>query len=167
MKRIYAVLLSVLTLCLFATAQAPNPILKIDGKIAAPITITAEDWAKLPRTTVTAHRGHSKETFQFEGVLLKTLLAKAGVLNPEKELKGKSLLQYVVIKASDGYQAIFTLAELDEGTGATNGVLLADKVDGKPLEAREAPLQLIVPTDKRPARAARMVTGITIGTIAD
>jgi len=167
MKRICAVLLSVLLFSFLAVAQAPKPLLKIDGKINAPITITAEDWAKLPRATVAAHRGHSKETFQFEGVLLKTLLVKAGVLDPEKELKGKSLLQYVVIKANDGYQAVFTLAELDEGTGATNGVLLADKADGKPLEAREAPLQLIVPTDKRPARAARMVTGITIGTIAE
>ncbi len=165
MRRIYTALLSVLLFSLFAVAQAPQPILKIDGKIAAPLTITADEWAKLPRTTVTAHRGHSKEAFQFEGVLLKTLLVKAGVLDPQKELKGKALLQYVVVNASDGYRTLFTLAELDEGTGATNGVLLADRVDGKPLEAREAPLQLIVPYDKRPARAARMVTSITIGTV--
>jgi DMSO/TMAO reductase YedYZ molybdopterin-dependent catalytic subunit len=167
MRRLHAVLLSVLLLSLFASAQAPKTILKIDGKIAAPITITAEDWAKLPRATVMAHRGHSKETFQFEGVLLKTLLEKAAVLDPQKELKGKALLQYIVVSASDGYRAIFTLAELDEGTGATNGALLADKMEGKPLDEKAAPLQLIVPTDKRPARSARMVTTITVGSIAD
>ncbi len=166
MRRTSAVASAVLFLSLFAAAQT-KPALKIDGKVAAPITITAEEWAKLPRATVMAPRGHSTEKFLFEGVPLKSVLEKAGILDPKKELKGKLLLQYVVITASDGYRAIFSLAELDDATGATANVLLADKMEGKPLNEKEAPLQLIVPTDKRPARCVRMVTTITIGTIAD
>jgi DMSO/TMAO reductase YedYZ molybdopterin-dependent catalytic subunit len=161
MRRTSALAFVLLFLSLFASAQS-RPLLKIDGKIAAPLTITAEDWAKLPRATLMAPRGHSKEKFQFEGVPLKALLDKAGVFDPKKELKGKQLLQYVVITASDGYRAIFSIAELDEATGATANVLLADKVDGKPLDEKEAPLQLVVPTDKRPARCVRMVTAITV-----
>jgi hypothetical protein len=167
MRHVRIIFLSIFLLSLFATAQAPKPILKIDGKIAAPITITADDWAKLPRATVMATRGHSKDKVQYEGVPLKVLLEKAGVINPAKIPHRKELLQYVLITASDGYQALFSIAELDEATGATTGVLLADKVEGKPLEANEAPLKLVVPSDKRPERFVRMITTITIGSVAN
>jgi len=166
MKRINAVLLSVLLLSLLASAQQAKPLLTIDNKVPAAISITQEDWAKLPRATVMAPRGHSKEKVQFEGVPLKAVLEKAGVLNADKPLHGKQLLQYVVVSASDGYRVLFSLAELEEATGATANVLLADKVDGKPLGEKEAPLQLVVPSDKRPERFIRMVTGISVGTVA-
>jgi len=165
MKRALLLSLSVVLLAITSFAQQTQPLLTIDGKIATPITITANDWAKLPHTTVTAHHGHGKETHQFEGVPLKALLEKAGVVDPQKELKGKAMLQFVVITASDGYRALFSIGEIDAATGATTDVLVADKLDGKPLDAHEGPLQLVVPTDKRPSRAARMVSRITVGSI--
>jgi DMSO/TMAO reductase YedYZ molybdopterin-dependent catalytic subunit len=167
MKRTNAVFLSVLLFSVLAVAQQSTPLLKIDGKIAAPVTITQEDWSKLPRATVSAARGHSKDKSQFEGVPLKAVLEKAGVLNAAKPLHGKQLLQYLVFTANDGYRVIFSLAEVEEATGATTNVLLADKIDGKPLTEKEAPLQLVVPSDKRPERFVRMVNTITVGTLAE
>ena len=137
-------------------------MLKIDGKIAAPIIITQEEWAKFPRTTVAA-KGHDTQVAQYEGVPLKALLEKAGVLQADKALRGKALLQYVIVSASDGYRVLFSAGELEDATGATSNVLLADKVDGKALGEHAAPLQLVVPSDKRNARCVRMVTSITVG----
>ena len=57
----------------------------------------------------------------------------------------------VLVEASDGYRAAFSLAELDpEMTDRV--VLLADTKDGQPLSPREGPFRIIVPGEKRPAR---------------
>jgi hypothetical protein len=163
-KRINAVLLSVLLFSWVAVAQQPKPLLKIDNTTPSAVSFTQEDWAKLPRTTVAATRGHSKDKVQYEGVALKGILEKAGILNAQKPLHGKQQLsQYVIVTGADGYRVVFSLAELEEVTGATSNVLLADKVDGKPLDNKEGPLQLVVPSDKRPERFVRMVSSITVG----
>ena len=44
-------------------------------------------------------------------------------------------------------------------------ILLADRVDGKPLPASEAPWRLIIPGDQRPARSARQV--VTVRVLSD
>jgi hypothetical protein len=164
MKSIHkTVLVTLLLSALSGFAQQPKPLLKIEGMIASPVTISQEEWSKLPRATVLAARGHSNDKVQFQGVPLRAILEKVGALPTEKPLRGKQLLQYVIVSASDGYRVLFSLAELDEATGATSNVLLADTADGKPLDQKEAPLQLIVPSDHRPARSVRMVTGITVG----
>ena len=134
MRRINGFVVIVLLLSLLGVAQQAKPLLKIDNKTPSAISISQEDWAKLPRATVMATRGHSKDKVQYEGVPLKALLERAGVLNAEKPLHGKQLLQYVVVSAADGYRVLFSLAELEEATGATSNVLLADKVAGKPLD---------------------------------
>lgn len=166
MRHISATIFCILVLSMLGFTQQAEPLLTINGAVAAPVTITQQDWAKLPRTTISAARGHSKDKVQFEGVSLKVVLEKAGVLDASKPLHGKQLLQYVVVYARDGYSVLFSLAELEEATGATSNVLLADKIDGKSLTEKEAPLQLVVPLDKRPERFVRMVTNITVGTLA-
>lgn len=166
MRHFIAAILFTFALSTVALAQQTKPLLTITSITGAPVTFTQEDWASLPRATVSATRGHSKDKVQFEGVPLKAVLEKAGVLNAAKPLHGKQLLQYVVVNAADGYSVIFSLAELEEVTGATSNVLLADKVEGNPLTEKEAPLQLVVPSDKRPERFVRMVTSLTVGSLA-
>lgn len=163
MKRI-AILIALLLLASFAAGQAAKPVLTVQGKNITTVTFTAEDLAKLAHVKVLATRGHKPEKVEYEGIPLKTILEKAAVLNAEKPLHGKQLLQYVVVTATDGYRVVFSLAELEEATGATSGVILADKVAGGPLTEKEAPLQMVVPTDKRPERFIRMVSTITIAT---
>lgn len=70
----------------------------------------------------------------------------------------------LVAEASDGYRIVLALSDLDPSLGGRR-ILLADRVDGKPLPADEAPWRLIIPGDQRPARSARQV--ITIRVIAE
>ena len=57
--------------------------------------------------------------------------------------------------------AVFSLVELDPArTGPP--VLLADRRDGKPLEAAEGPLRLIAPEDARPVRWVRQVASLRV-----
>jgi hypothetical protein len=63
--------------------------------------------------------------------------------------------------AEDGYKVVFALAELD--SGITNSeVLVADTVDGAPIDAKRGPFRLVAPHDKRPARWVRMLKSITV-----
>ena len=67
----------------------------------------------------------------------------------------------VLVEASDGYRAAFSLAELDpEMTDRV--VLLADTKDDQPLSPREGPFRIIVPGEKRPARWVRQVRALTV-----
>jgi hypothetical protein len=67
----------------------------------------------------------------------------------------------LVVEASDGYRAVFSLTEIDDAP-ADRTALLADSRDGKPLGPPEAPLRLIVPSDSRPTRWVRQVTTLRI-----
>ena len=50
---------------------------------------------------------------QYDGVPIGALLAKAGV--PQgAALRGKSMALAVVAEGSDGYRAVFSIAELDD-----------------------------------------------------
>lgn len=67
----------------------------------------------------------------------------------------------VLVEAADGYQAAFSLAELDpEFTDRVT--LLADTKDGQPLSSREGPFRIIVPNEKRPTRWVRQVKAVTV-----
>jgi DMSO/TMAO reductase YedYZ molybdopterin-dependent catalytic subunit len=77
------------------------------------------------------------------------------------ELRGKALANYVVATGSDGYQATLALGEIDP-TFHPGEVLVADTMDGKPLDAHSGPLKLVVTEDKRPARSVRNLTAIEL-----
>ena len=74
--------------------------------------------------------------------------------------RGKALAGYVLAEAKDGYQVLFSLAELDPAF-IDNQILLADTLDGKPLGA-ENRFRLVVPKDKPGARSVRMLTKLEV-----
>ncbi len=84
-----------------------------------------------------------------------TLLSNTGVQLGDK-LRGPRLTEVLIVEASDGYKVVFALAEIDPAF-ATREIILADKRDGKPLDAKEGPLRIVAPGDKRPARWVRQV----------
>ena len=88
------------------------------------------------------------------------IIKTAGVPMGE-QLRGPALSLYIVIIASDGYQAVYALPELDplanEGT-----VILADQKNGRPLDATTGPLRVILPKEKRHARWVRQVVKIDV-----
>jgi hypothetical protein len=148
---------SILLCFLFAGIQASGQIvLKVND--AAPMTLSAADFAKLPRHTA-ALTEHGKQS-TYEGVLLHDLLAKAG-LEFGKELKGKQLSSYVAALASDGYEVVYALAEMDD-TVVESGIIVADKKDGQLLDTHEGPMRVVVPHDKRPTRSIRMLQEIDV-----
>ncbi len=71
------------------------------------------------------------------------------------------MTQALLIEAADGYKVVFALAELDPEF-ASREILLADKRDGKPLDAKQGPFRIVAPGDKRPARWIRQVTAFKV-----
>jgi len=145
-----------------AAAQTPTPIpqLKISGAVSTPLTLTLADLKGMPRTTLHVTNPHENKTETYEGVLLEELLRRAGVAQGD-QLRGKLMTAYVIAEAEDGYKVVFSLAELD--SGITNSeVLVADTVDGAPIDAKRGPFRLVAPHDKRQARWVRMLRSITV-----
>jgi DNA-directed RNA polymerase omega subunit len=68
---------------------------------------------------------------------------------------------YALVKARDGYAAVFALPEFDAGF-TDRVILLADRCQGQALDAVEGPLRLVVPGEKRRARWVRQVTDIEV-----
>ena len=154
-------------LILFAVlmwAQAPPAaVLAIQGDIPSPLSLTADDLAKMPRETASVPAPDGTKII-YEGVTLLAVLQKAGAPFG-KQLRGKVLSTYVLAKAMDGYQVMFTLGELDPDFG-NEAILLADKRDGKPLPDKQGPLRLVCPNDKEGARSVRMLQTLEVVRLA-
>ncbi len=113
--------------------------------------------AALPHKTLTVCNVHVKANQTYMGVSLMELLARLGV--PAMQ-HGKDLRLYLVAEGSDGYQAVYSLAEVNPELHDA-AVIVADSVDGKPL-ADSGPLQLVAAGDKRPARWVRNLVTVRV-----
>jgi DMSO/TMAO reductase YedYZ molybdopterin-dependent catalytic subunit len=133
-------------------------VVTIGGEVSTPLHLDAAALAKKPRISVEAS-DHGKPG-TWEGVRLIDLLHDAGLPTGEA-LRGKALALYVRISAADGYRAVYALAELDPGFRDAP-VILADRHDGKPLDAKEGPLRIVAVGEKRPARWVRQVVAIDV-----
>jgi DMSO/TMAO reductase YedYZ molybdopterin-dependent catalytic subunit len=77
------------------------------------------------------------------------------------QLRGAAMATYVQADAADGYRVIFSLAELDADFQESD-VIVADTMNGAPLDDKTGPFRLIAPHDKRPARWIKMVQSLTV-----
>ena len=152
---------ALLIACAFAVAVATPAaaqtltIATADGRS---ITLTAAQIAAAAHVSVTAD-DHGTPA-KFEGVPLSTVLTMTGIELGDS-LRGPRLTEVVLASASDGYKVVFALAELDPAF-ATREIILADKRDGKLLDAKEGPFRIVAPGDKRPARWIRQVTELKV-----
>jgi len=159
-----ASILATALVSLHVLAQAPpTAVLAVQGDIPAPLSLTSEDLAKMPRETATVPAPDGTKIV-YEGVTLLQLLQKAGA-PLGKQLRGKALASYVLAKAQDGYQVAFTLGEVDSQFG-NESILVADKRDGKPLPDKQGPFRLVCPNDKEGARSVRMLETLEIVRLA-
>ena len=141
-------------------AQAPQTAaLAVEGDIATPLSLIADDLAKMPREMVSLPNPDGSKTV-YEGVTLFGVLQKAGVPSGEK-LRGKALTTYVLAEAQDGYQVAYTLGELDPQFG-NESIIVADKRDGKPLPDKTGPFRIVCPNDKAGARSVRMLLRLQV-----
>jgi hypothetical protein len=69
-----------------------------------------------------------------------------------------------VATGSDGYKAVLALGEVDPSFHPGE-VLVADTMDGKPLDAHSGPFKLVVTEDKRPARSVRNLASIELKSV--
>jgi len=107
---------------------------------------------------------------QSDCVPLISLLKAAGVQTELKmgpsaldpKTKHQELRLIVVVQGSDGYAVSFSLAELMTDVG-DRAVWLALDLDGQPLPVpAEGRLKLMVPEDKKPARAVHSIQTIVV-----
>jgi DMSO/TMAO reductase YedYZ molybdopterin-dependent catalytic subunit len=146
-----------------AFAQAsPAAALHVTGEVPNHLELSLADIAALPRQTihVTDEKGNPAE---YAGVPVADILKKAGA-PLGKEMKGRNLALGLVASAPDGYHVLFSMAEFDPNF-SDRVIILADRRDGKPLDAREGPLRFVVPGDKRHARWIRGVTTLEVLTV--
>jgi len=144
------------------TSTTADQSLAIAGDVSQPLTLTLADLKTLPRTTVTVSEEGRQVTY--DGVLVGELLKRAGA-PVGRDLTGKAVATYVRATAKDGYQVVFSLAELDPGF-TTNDIIVADMIDGKPLFDYQGPLRIVAPHDKRGARSIRMLQRIDVVRLA-
>jgi DMSO/TMAO reductase YedYZ molybdopterin-dependent catalytic subunit len=123
--------------------------LEVAGAVTRPRSYSLEELRALPFVDVT-HRclvGASSriEDHGYRGVLLWSLLAEAGI----ERVGGpspQSVRSYVVATASDGFEAIVTLSEIDPLFDRRE-VVVAYERDGQLLDQSLGMAQLVVPTD--------------------
>jgi len=125
-------------------------------------TVKAAELKGMARKTVTVHNAHSNADETYEGVEVEELLHKYGA-PLGKELHGSALAYYVVATGSDGYKAVLSLGEVDTSFHPGD-VIVADTMNGKPLDAKNGPYKLVVTEDKRPARSVRNLVGLQLRT---
>jgi DMSO/TMAO reductase YedYZ molybdopterin-dependent catalytic subunit len=138
--------------------SAPTPSVSITGKVQHPETLTLGSLQKLPPTTVQASLMTDKGALagSFTGALLVTVLKAAGPIDDPG--KNAYLRHVYIVTASDGYAVALSQGEIDPSFGGEPAILAWAK-DGKPLDTG---IRLIIPTDKRAARAVRDVTSIEV-----
>jgi DMSO/TMAO reductase YedYZ molybdopterin-dependent catalytic subunit len=140
------------------TKEGPASI-RITGEVTRPLTLQTADLAKMKRTTVSL-KDRDGADHSYTGVPISELLDQAGVTTG-KQLRGENLSKYLLVKCADGYQVLFSLAELDSSfTDRT--VILADSTEGHPLPAGKGPFRLVVPGEKKPARSSFQVVEMVV-----
>jgi DMSO/TMAO reductase YedYZ molybdopterin-dependent catalytic subunit len=140
-----------------ALAQSA-PTLAVTGDVPSPLQLSLNDLAKMPRQTVSVHEMDGS-TNQYEGVPLAEVLKRAGA--PIGAMRGKAVSTYVLAKAHDGYEVVFTLGEIDPDFG-NESIIVADKRNGEPLSATQGPFRIVCPNDKHGARSERMLETLEV-----
>ena len=153
-------LLAVLLVPHLVAAQTST--LVVDGDVGNRLALSADDVRSMAHQRVEVEDQGARSTY--DGVPLTAFLARAGVSVGKEPLHGRALVSVVVVTAVDGYQVVFTLAELDADAADSKNriVILADARDGRPLSASEGPLRVIAPGDRHASRWVRQVVRLSV-----
>ena len=127
------------------------------------LRLSVSDFKALPHIKVSFHNSHTNAEETYSGVRLADLLAKLGA-SLGSELRGEALANYVVATGTDGYKAVLALGEVDPSFHPGE-VIVADGMNGKPLDEHSGPFKLVVTEDKRPARSVRNLVNIELASV--
>jgi hypothetical protein len=137
--------------------------LRVDGDVTAR-TLSVEDVESLGLRDVAWTR--NGESLAFQAVPLESVLRCVGVepgdmnaAKPADKRPGWKLA--VVATATDGFQAIFSVAEVFHDMGRTEAYV-ATREKGNRLDDSSGPFRLIVPTDEEGSRSVRNLERLTV-----
>jgi len=150
-----------------AGAQTASPVtstLTVGGNVSLPMSLTVADLKRYPAREVEynpgrgEHKSGTEPARRYTGCLLRDVLAAAKPLeNGPRELR-KS---YIVATASDGYEVVFSWAELFISPLGDNAFVVYER-DGAALPDDEGRIALIVLTDLRPARHVKWLKALAL-----
>jgi hypothetical protein len=148
-------------LCLAGSMATSAQLTATPSPVPLPIRLNVTEalLAGFPRRSVAVPEEAGK-TDAYSGVDLGAVLAKNGAPLGDA-LRGRALADYVLVRASDGYRAVFALPELD-ATFTDKIVLLADQINGAPIGSDAGPFRILVPDEKHRARWVRNVTELDV-----
>lgn len=139
--RVAAIALSALLLAPH-DSLAGDVILRVDGKVDTPLTLTRADLAAMPRQGFEIPTKEDRNVMErWEGVPMFEILRKAGA-PVDGRLRGPNMAAYVVVTAGDGYRAVFALAEIDPAFSPQRQILVADRLDGESLSGKFGNLRI-------------------------
>lgn len=139
--------------------------LSVSGAIAKPTDLSvAELKDRCSASVKTIDVTSRGQTHHVTGVPLLAVLEMAGLesaIVPSPTVapgaKHPSLRQGVLVRGSDGYAVLFSVAELLPTVGHRSAWIVWTQ-DDQPIAAEQGPLKLIVPDDAGPARNVRNVS---------
>ena len=158
---------------IFATVASAHAIaesgpsssgLQIGGEVDKPLTLSMEALASMPHQTLRV-KDHDGSDAAYDGVALRDVLIAAGVPLGQHRTRGPQLAKFLVTTSADGYHVVFALAELDAEYSEKN-IIVADRRNGQPLDAKTGPLRLVVPGEGMQGRWARQLQSIEIRSAA-
>ena len=144
-----------------ALAADPVGTVTIAGP-AKEIVLTPQQLAALPHVKVKLKIGGAEHTY--EGVALSELLREAGAPMGQT-MRGSALATALVVHSRDGYEVVLALSKT-EARFRPEPVILADKVDGQPIDEAEGPIRLIVPGDLESSRSFEQVDRVTVRSLS-
>jgi hypothetical protein len=151
-----ALLAMAAVLALPAAARAQDlAVVGLDGQSR---TLTAAQLGGLPRETVPMVEGG--KTRVYEGPRLGDVLRTAGVPMGQRA-HGDPLRSYLLVVGADGFVGVYSLAEVDKDLH-DGAVILADQVDGAPLDAKHKPWRVLSSGDRKSWRAVYQVVRIEV-----
>jgi hypothetical protein len=153
------------SLLLWALLTGSPAALSVSGELPRTGSMSLADVKALgaQKATWTAHG----QAHQVEGVPLDALLNHFGFdpgpMGPDvpKALKRAGWKRVVIASADDGYQAVFSCAEVMPSMGPTRA-LVVWSVDGKDLPPENGPLRLVVLTDQEPSRSIYALRSLAV-----
>ena len=168
--------LCALTVATATFAQAPptgSASLLVLGNVENKLTLSVSDLQRLPVQRVEDVRQlrmsgtpgkDGEQTRRYSGVLLRDVLNSAKLVEKERHDLRRSI---VVATATDGYQAVFSWAELFLSPIGDGTVVIFER-DGAPLPANEGPLALLSLRDTQPGpRHVKWLAKLEIRRIGD
>ena len=156
-----AVVLAVI-LAASVPVSAEDVLLRVSGAVERPLELTQSDLTAMPRDRVQIPAREDPKVIEtWEGVPLIEILRRAGAPVDER-LRGRNAAAYVLVIAQDGYRAVYALAELDPAFSPQRRIILADRLDGKPLSGDMGKLRIANAGEAKFARWVRQVVALEV-----